>query len=140
MAEALQFGGRIDLGIWHKDSKDEDWERGYEQSRRAPTFMPGGKKRGTSTSEARRRVLLRAAAAVAERENLDKYGDALAGFMGVSREQLYSMSLIEFVERYDNALFTEEINAAYDEELEQEDEEFLAHVKGYQGRVLDSED
>lgn len=34
----------------------------------------------------------------------------------------------------------EEINDAYDEELEQEDEEFLAHVKSYQGRVLNAED
>ena len=40
----------------------------------------------------------------------------------------------------EDAQLTEEINGVYDEELEQEDEEFLAHVKSYQGRVLDATD
>lgn len=45
-------------------------------------------------------------------------------------------TLAEFIERHESAQLTQEINDVYDEELEQEDEEFLAHVKSYQARVL----
>ncbi len=50
------------------------------------------------------------------------------------------MPLAEFIERYESARLTEEINAAYGEELEEEDEEFLAHVKSYQGGVIEAAD
>jgi len=50
------------------------------------------------------------------------------------------MALAEFVERYESVRLSEEIDEAYDEELEREDEEFLAHAKSYQGRVLDDAD
>ena len=83
---------------------------------------------------------MQAACALSEREDLTKHADTLAGYLGVSRESLYSMTLAEFIERHESAQLTQEINDAYDEELEQEDEEFLAHVKSYQGRVLDAAD
>jgi hypothetical protein len=75
-----------------------------------------------------------------QREDLTEYADALARYLNVSRKELFSMPLAEFIDRYESAQLTEEINDAYDEELEQEDEEFLAHVRSYQWRVLDDTD
>lgn len=128
MDVALQYKKPFDANIWHKDAKDEGWKRRRKLPRQAPAH------KGTVGA------LLRAARAITERENLSVYADALADYLEVSRERLYSMPLAEFIERYESAQLTEEINAAYDEELEQEDEEFLAHVRSYQGRVLDAED
>lgn len=129
MDVVLQYRRRpFDANIWHKDAKDEDWKRHRKLPRQASA------RKGTVGT------LVRAARAITERENLSEYADALTDYLEVSREQLYSMPLAEFIERYESAQLTEEINAAYDKELEQEDEEFLAHVKSYQGRVLDAED
>jgi hypothetical protein len=96
--------------------------------------------RDTSHPELYLGALLRAAWALAEREDLTEYADALARYLNVSRKELFSMPLAEFIDRYESAQLTEEINEAYDEELEQEDEEFLAHVRSYQWRVLDDTD
>lgn len=125
---ALQYKRLLDTSIWHKDAKDTGWKRRRKQARRAQA------NRDTVGA------LSRAARALTEREDLTEYAAALADYLEVSRGQLYSMPLAEFIERYEGARLTEEINAAYDEELEQEDEEFLAHVKGYQGRILNAKD
>jgi hypothetical protein len=46
----------------------------------------------------------------------------------------------EDLEEYESERLIEEINEAYDEEMEREDEEFLKHTKGYYSRILNSED
>lgn len=121
---ALQYKRPIDTSVWHKDVKEISWKRRRKQTRQAPAHK--------NTVGA----LLRAAHALAEREDLTEATDALADYLKVSREQLYAMPLAEFVDKYEGARLTEEINEAYDEELEQEDVEFLAHVRSYQGRVI----
>jgi hypothetical protein len=97
-----------------------------------------GKKRSEQRSEPRIGALLRAA--FAGNEDPTRYANAIAGYLEVSREQLYSMALAEFVKRYESLRLSEEIDAVYDEELEREDEEFLAHAKSYQWHVLDDAD
>ena len=140
MVQALQYERSFDPSIWHKDPKDEDWERRRKRSKSTPAAPSSDKRRSTDRSEPQFGVLLRAACALSERENLTEHADTLADYLGVSRERLYSMTLAEFIERHESAQLTEEINQAYDEELEREDEQFLAHVKNYQGRVLNTED
>jgi hypothetical protein len=46
----------------------------------------------------------------------------------------------EDIEEYETERLIEEINEAYDEEMEREDEEFLRRTKRYYGRILNSED
>ena len=135
MVQALEYGKPVDHNEWLRDSKDEDWERRRKQPHQVPIHSPVGRKKSLS-----RPALALAAWAITERQDLTKYADDLADYLGVSREQLYSMTLSEFIERYESAQLTEEINKAYDEELEQEDEEFLRYAKIYQGRVLNAED
>ena len=124
MDGALQYRRPLDNDIWLKSARETHWRPRQKETRQSPesreTF--GG--------------LLQAAFAMTERENVAQYADGIARYMGMSTEELYSMPVAEFVERYESARLTHEINAAYDEELEQEDEEFLAHVKSYQGRVI----
>ena len=139
--EALQYGKPFDASIWHKDLKDEVWwERRHERSQSATTSPVGSKKGSAQRPEPRIGALLRAAWALTESEDPARYADAIARYLDVSREELYSMPLAEFVEKYESVRFSEEIDDVYDEELEQEDEEFLAHVKSYQGNVLDPDD
>lgn len=140
MVQALQYERAFDASIWHKDPKDEDWERRRERPRPTLAAPSSGKKSSAVRSEPRFGILLRAACALSEREDLSKHADTLADYLGVSRESLYSMTLAELIERHESAQLTEEINHAYDEELEREDEQFLAHAKSYQGRVLNAED
>ncbi len=136
MVQALEYGKAIDHSIWLRDSKDEDWERPRQRPHQAPIPPPSSRKKSASRPEPHFGALLRAACALSEREDLTKHADTLADYLGVSRESLYSMTLAEFIERHESAQLTQEINDVYDEELEQEDEEFLAHVKSYQARVL----
>jgi hypothetical protein len=142
MVQALEHEKAIDHSIWLRDSKDEeeDWERRRKRPYQAPIPPPSKRKKSAPRPERQIGALLRAACALSEREDLTKHADTLADYLGVSRESLYSMTLAEFIERHESAQLTQEINDAYDEELEQEDEEFLAHVKSYQGRVLNAED
>lgn len=44
------------------------------------------------------------------------------------------------VEEYESKKLIEEINEAYDEEMEQEDKEFARRTKGYYRRLLSTED
>lgn len=136
MVQALEYEKAIDHSNWLRDPKDEDWERRRKRPRQVPIPPPSNRKKSASSPGHNFGALLRAACALGEREDLAKHADTLADYLGVSRERLYSMTLAEFIERHESAQLTQEISDAYDEELEQEDEEFLAHVKSYQGRVL----
>lgn len=44
------------------------------------------------------------------------------------------------IEEYESQRLIDEINEAYDEEMEREDEEFLRYARRYQKRILDPED
>lgn len=46
----------------------------------------------------------------------------------------------DVVEEYENQKLIEEINAAYDEEMEREDKEFARRMKGYYRRLFSAED
>ena len=125
MDGALQYRRPLDNSIWLKPAKESEWR----PRRKGPRQEAPEAKETFGAA-------LHAAFALTERENIAKYADDIARYLGISAEELYSMPVAEFVERYDSALLTHEIDAAYDEELEREDEEFLAHVKSYQGQVL----
>lgn len=84
-------------------------------------------------------ALLRAAWAVAEKEDLTKHANALADELGVSPEELYSSALIEFIERYENERLTRELNEVYGDGMEPEEKEFVQHVKEYHRRRLSTE-
>ena len=142
---ALQYRAPFDPQSWQKHHEDKHtssdirWKRRRKRARKGPGLSPREHKDAVRP-ELYLGTLLRAAWAITEREDLTEYANTLADYMDVDREQLYSMSLAEFIDRYESARLTQEINDVYDEELELEDEEFLAHVKGYQGRVLNAED
>ncbi len=65
---------------------------------------------------------------------------ALAAQLSMTRNELYSKALDYFVERYEREQLIEEINEAYDEEMEVEDEEFLRQARSYSRRLLNTED
>lgn len=73
-------------------------------------------------------------------EDLDKAADALAARLRITRSQLNSKALAAFIEEYESEELIEEINEAYDEEMEREDKEFAKRTKGYYRRLLSTED
>jgi hypothetical protein len=98
MEEVLPYGKHFNPNIWYKDSKDEPWERPRKKSPEGPTLPPQGKRRDAFRPELQLAPLLRAAWAVAEREDLVKHAEALANELEVSVEWVYYMGLVEFIE------------------------------------------
>lgn len=64
-------------------------------------------------------------------EKLARRADELARELGVTRSDLYSRALAEFLERRENELLLENLNDVYSEEQDADEEEFLRCSKRY---------
>jgi predicted transcriptional regulator len=74
--------------------------------------------------------------AVSISEDLAGEADALARELRVTRSQLYSMALRDFIERRESARLLEQLNAAYGDGPDAEEERLLRSAKGYSRRLL----
>ena len=81
------------------------------------------------------------------------YGDAVAAQLEITPDQLYSMTFADFIDKYEQDRATakggelskrkslvEQLNEAYDEDAEREDEEFFRTTKAYYRRRFHAED
>jgi metal-responsive CopG/Arc/MetJ family transcriptional regulator len=64
-------------------------------------------------------------------EDLAREADALAKELNITRSQLFSRAVAEFVERHENRKLLERINEAYAEGLDEEERELLRRAGGY---------
>ena len=77
---------------------------------------------------------------VSIREDLAGEADALARRLHVSRSQLYSMALDEFIRKHENRALLERLNASYGEGLDPEEDELLRNAKRYSRRLLQEDE
>lgn len=77
---------------------------------------------------------------VSIREELARDADALAAELGVTRSQLYSMALGEFIERHENRELLRRLDEAYVGGLDEEEGELLARAKEHRRVRFDTED
>lgn len=72
------------------------------------------------------------------REERNSAADALASQLRITRSQLYSKALADFIERYENEKLTEELNQAYADVDQEEDLAFLRQAtRHYDPRLAD---
>jgi predicted transcriptional regulator len=62
--------------------------------------------------------------------------DGLAREMGVTRSQLYSMALGDFIRRRENVRILEQLNAAHGGDPDPEEERLLSNARRYSRRML----
>lgn len=68
---------------------------------------------------------------VSMEEGLARKADALARELGITRSDLYSRALAQFIQRRENELLLENLNEVYSEESDAEEREFLRWSKRY---------
>jgi hypothetical protein len=83
-------------------------------------------------------------------EAIKTHADVVATQLGITSEQLYSMTFADFISAYESEKKLQEnpgkkslaqrLAEAYDEEAEQEDEKFFRSTKAYYNRKLNNED
>jgi predicted DNA-binding protein len=64
-------------------------------------------------------------------EDLARRADALAEELNVTRSQLFSRALSEFIERYENVRLLERLNEAYSEGPDEDESELLERAREY---------
>ena len=82
--------------------------------------------------------LARVARTKFDREYSDKAA-ALATQLNITRSQLYSKALADFIEKHEDEKLTRAYNEAYKGEMEEEEEQIVRHVKAYHRRRLSAE-
>lgn len=70
-------------------------------------------------------------------ESLFDQVEATTRELKISRSRFFAMAAQEFIERRRNRALLAAINAACDDELDEEDAEFIRRIKQYSGKVLD---
>lgn len=73
-------------------------------------------------------------------KDLAEEADALARELRVTRSQLYSMALDEFIRRHESRVLLERLNAAYGEEPDAEEQRLLKSAKEYSRRLLEADE
>lgn len=68
---------------------------------------------------------------VSMEEGLARRADELARDLGITRSDLYSRALAEFLERREDERLLENLNEVYSEEQDAEEREFLRRSKRY---------
>lgn len=65
--------------------------------------------------------------------------EAVAREMKISRSRLVTMALEDFLRRYQNRRLLEQINQAYEDGPDPEDQELLSHMRRVQRELLEDE-
>jgi metal-responsive CopG/Arc/MetJ family transcriptional regulator len=73
--------------------------------------------------------------AVSVQESLFRKVDALANELQISRSRLFSLAIEEYLERHQSQRLLREINAAYDDMPDQEEQEVLQRMRRKQRQL-----
>jgi metal-responsive CopG/Arc/MetJ family transcriptional regulator len=73
---------------------------------------------------------------ISVQKDLAEEADALARELRVTRSQLYSMALRDFIRRHESASMLERLDAAYGGGTDPEEERLLESAKRYSRRLL----
>jgi predicted transcriptional regulator len=75
--------------------------------------------------------------AISVNKSLFERAEELARTLSVSRSRLYSLALEEYIRRRENQVLLEQINAAYADELDAEEQATLAQMRELHRRAVD---
>ncbi len=78
--------------------------------------------------------------AVSLSESLFNAGETLARELKVSRSRLFAMALEDFLRRRENQRLLAEINAAYEDELDEEETALLEQMRKQHARLVKREE
>ena len=67
--------------------------------------------------------------AITIRSNLLQQADEIARVMKISRSRLFALAIEDFIRRYENKLILEQINLAYADSLDPDEQETLRRMK-----------
>ncbi len=77
--------------------------------------------------------------AISIQESLFEQAEALARAMSISRSRLFTLALEEFIQRHHNQQLLEQINAAYEDEPDAEEEAALRAMRRKHRKVVGRE-
>ena len=77
--------------------------------------------------------------AVSVQESLFRKVDALANELQISRSRLFSLAIEEYLERHQSQRLLQEINAAYDDMPDQEEQEVLQRMRRKQRQLANEQ-
>ncbi|GFP20016.1 hypothetical protein HKBW3S03_01519 [Candidatus Hakubella thermalkaliphila] len=77
--------------------------------------------------------------AISIQESLFKEAEALARELEISRSQLFTMALERFVKQHENRQLLEQINVAYSEAPNPDEQAYQTRMKDYHRRSVEGE-
>jgi len=77
--------------------------------------------------------------AISLQESLFKEAEALARELEISRSQLFAMALESFIEQYENRQLLKQINLAYSDAPNPDEQAYQTHMKDYHRRSVEGE-
>ena len=77
--------------------------------------------------------------AISIEESLFKEAEALARKLEISRSQLFARALENFISQYENRQLLEQINAAYSDAPDLNEQAYQTHMKDYHRRSVEGE-
>ncbi len=75
--------------------------------------------------------------AISLRESLFKRVDALAQELDIPRSHIFVMAVEEFLQRHENRKLLEEINEAYEDMLDREEEIYRDEMRQYHKKIVE---
>ena len=75
--------------------------------------------------------------AISIQESLFKEAEALARQLEISRSQLFAMALESFVKQYENRQLLEQINVAYSDAPNPDEQAYQTHMRDYHRRSVE---
>jgi antitoxin MazE6 len=75
--------------------------------------------------------------AISIRESLFKEAEALARKLEISRSQMFTMALENFIRQYENRQLLEQINAAYSDAPNLDEQAYQTRMKDYHRRSVE---
>lgn len=77
--------------------------------------------------------------AISIQESLFKEAEALACELEISRSQLFAMALENFIKQHENRQLLKQINAAYSDALNPDEQVYQTRMKDYHRRSVEGE-
>jgi len=77
--------------------------------------------------------------AISIQESLFKEAEALARELEISRSQLFAMALESFIEQYESRQLLKQINLAYSDAPNPDEQAYQTHMKDYHRRSVEGE-
>ena len=77
--------------------------------------------------------------AVSLQKSLFEQVDSLAREMNISRSRLFALALEDFIRRYQNRQLLEQINQAYSDKPDPDDQTYLKQMQAHQRKMVGGE-